>query len=424
LVLAAASTEVTAFTPLKIVQQQQQRASSSSSSTAIYDVHTVPKDDGSGISYSERSRPYRRDVFAYDDWVRHRSSERFAGRLGKLTKSGIVRSLSKEIGLIAGAAVFICVFNALLGGGYDDFSGVHHEALVEGFPVLKLPAMFFTLSSPALSLLLVFKTNTSYQRWDEARKNWGAIVNNSRTIMRQGSSWVHQANIPSEEKHRLMARLASAVWAFPRSMTRHTLSAAEDEEDYANDCRSNLREDLAEDLIAARHKPTRAMYELSCAINEFPLSDWRRVAMDEAATHLCDAMGSNERIFTSPVPRFYTRHTARFLEVWLLLMPLTLYNAFDYTWNHWGMIPATVIISFFLLGIEELGIQLEEPFTVLPCHKISNGIGLSAEEHVEWFLKDDKNYQDGNVNGINAALGQPVNGAANVAAANREFALL
>ena len=136
----------------------------------------------------------------------------------------------------------------------------------------------------------VFKTNTSYQRWDEARKNWGAIVNNSRTIMRQGAAWVHSADLPHEEKHRLMARLAAAVWCFPRSLARHLLSEQEDQEDYAADCRSNLRADLAEDLIKARHKPTRAMYELSCAINEFPLGDWRRVAMDSAATTLCDAM--------------------------------------------------------------------------------------------------------------------------------------
>jgi len=107
------------------------------------------------------------------------------------------------------------------------------------------------------------------------------------------------------------------------------------------------------------------------------------------------------------------------------------------------MIPATVIISFFLLGIEELGIQLEEPFryvasnqdwfvcqflrwspgslvlsspvcsfvlvcSVLPQHKITNGIGLSAEEHVEWMLKDDLNYREGRVNGVNAALGTPI----------------
>jgi ion channel-forming bestrophin family protein len=280
--------------------------------------------------------------------------------------------LAKEIVLTTSVATLVCAGNALLAAGYDDFSGVHHDPLLleslgwGPLPVLSLPAMFFTLSSPALSLLLVFKTNTSYQRWDEARKNWGAIVNNSRTIMRQGAAWVHESDLPREEKHRLVARLAAAVWCFPRSLTRHLLSAAEDEADYAADVRSNLRPDLAEDLIAARHKPTRAMYELSCAINEFPLSDWRRVAIDTAATALCDAMGSSERIFTSPVPRFYTRHTGRFLEVWLLLMPFTLYTSFDYTWNHWGMIPATVIISFFLLGIEELGIQLEEPFSLLP----------------------------------------------------------
>jgi predicted membrane chloride channel (bestrophin family) len=226
--------------------------------------------------------------------------------------------------------------------------------------------------------------------------------------MRQGAAWVHGADVPPEEKHRLMARLAAAVWAFPRSLTRHLLSELEDGDDYESDVRVNLRSDLAEDLVAARHKPTRALYELSCAINEFPLSDWRRVAMDTAATALCDAMGSSERIFTSPVPRFYTRHTARFLEVWLILMPLTLYNSFDYTWNHWAVIPAAVVIAFFLLGIEELGIQLEEPFSVLPQHKITNGIGLSAEEHVEWMLKDEENYHRGGVNAINAALGRDV----------------
>lgn len=44
-------------------------------------------------------------------------------------------------------------------------------------------------------------------------------------------------------------------------------------------------------------------------------------------------------------------------------------------------------------------------FSVLPQHKITNGIGLSAEEHVEWMLKDDINNREGRVNAINAALG-------------------
>ena len=124
------------------------------SRTEIRDVKDVPKDSGSGISYSERSRPYRRDVFTQEDWVRHRSSDRFVGNLVKLTRSGVVRSLFQEMGLIASTATFICVVNAFFAVGFTDFAGVHHEPLLSGFPVLQLPAAFFTLSSPALSLLL------------------------------------------------------------------------------------------------------------------------------------------------------------------------------------------------------------------------------------------------------------------------------
>jgi ion channel-forming bestrophin family protein len=47
-----------------------------------------------------------------------------------------------------------------------------------------------------------------------------------------------------------------------------------------------------------------------------------------------------------------------------------------------------MIIGFFLLGIEELAIQLEEPFSVLPLGKIASGIGLIAEENTAWCEED------------------------------------
>jgi ion channel-forming bestrophin family protein len=189
-------------------------------------------------------------------------------------------------------------------------------------------------------IYLVFKTNTSYKRWDEGRKNWGAIVNSSRTILRQGAAWIHDTTVnkdlTDEDRQKLMVRLEKAVWCFCRSVTRHLLSAKEDEADYAADCRHKLRPELAESLIAARHRPTRALYELSCAIAELPIDERRQISMDASVSILCDSMGSSERIFTSPVPRFFTRHTARFLEIWLFLAPLGLYDAFGNTWNHWG----------------------------------------------------------------------------------------
>lgn len=53
-------------------------------------------------------------------------------------------------------------------------------------------------------------------------------------------------------------------------------------------------------------------------------------------------------------------------------------------------VPVSIMISFFFLGIEELSIQLEEPFSILPLHNITEGIGESAEEHFEWNEKDSR----------------------------------
>jgi hypothetical protein len=132
-----------------------QSPTTSSTSTALNEVSSVPRDDGSGISYSERSRPYRRDLFNYDDWVQHRSSKRFIGRFKNLTKSGVSWALTDEVLLLAAVATFVCSFNAFLVVGYDDFANVHHDPLINfRLPVLSLPFMFFTLTSPALSLLL------------------------------------------------------------------------------------------------------------------------------------------------------------------------------------------------------------------------------------------------------------------------------
>lgn len=126
-----------------------------SSNTALH-VSTLPKKDPSGLSYGERSRPYRRTFYTQPDWEKHRSKRRFVGNLGNLFRSGVVRQLSDEVSLVAFVGFFVCVFNVLLVDGFDDFSNVHHEPLIEGFrfPLLKMPSEFFTFTSPALSLLL------------------------------------------------------------------------------------------------------------------------------------------------------------------------------------------------------------------------------------------------------------------------------
>ena len=93
-------------------------------------------------------------------------------------------------------------------------------------------------------------------------------------------------------------------------------------------------------------------------------------------------MGACERIFKTPIPLVYTRHTSRFVGFWLALLPLAIWGI-DNSWNHLASIPSTAVIAFFLLGIEELGLQIEEPFGILPMEAFCNGsIGAVLNEMV------------------------------------------
>jgi putative membrane protein len=300
-------------------------------------------------SYGEASRKFRRSYFGHSDWLNARRDGRYLYNFRTLFSSGVARQLFKEVSTVAYIATFLVAWNALLVVGYDDFSGVHHDPLASSvLPLLQLPSEPFTLSSPALGLLLVFRTNTSYQRWDEGRKAWGQIINNSRTCVRLGTTWADKEQDGSKEKLR---RLADAVWSFPRSLSFHMLGPLEDAAAFAQDVQNLNDKDFARDLLTVRHKPTRSLKEITEALGTINFkSIVYQAETEKSVTALCDALGACERIFTSPVPVFYTRHTARFLVSWLFLLPLALYAPFDFTWNHWAMIPTSLVISYFLLG--------------------------------------------------------------------------
>lgn len=189
-----------------------------------------------------------------------------------------------------------------------------------------------------------------------------------------------------------MKNLATATWEFPRALCRHLLSAEEDEQDFQNAMRERLSPEQAEAIIAVRHRPTKALFDLSTAVDALGLPFVKRIEIDKSIVVLTDQAGACERIFSSPVPLVYTRHTARFLSLWLLLLPFALYSPFKDTWNHVGMIPTAAAVSFFFFGIEELAVQLEEPFSILPMHAMTNGINLSCQEYRQWHTDSQDEY--------------------------------
>ena len=164
---------------------------------------------------------------------------------------------------------------------------------------------------------------------------WGVIVNNCRSIARKTSSWIMESDMPYEEKQKLLVRIADAVWAFPRAEQRHLLSGYEDEIQFQLDIRRKVHEPFASDVIRIiRHRPSFVLFELSCALNELPLDLFRRNQIDEAVSQLCDAMGECDRLYYSPIPKVYFRHSSRFLFLWLAFMPLALWEPLSVSLNH------------------------------------------------------------------------------------------
>ena len=192
------------------------------------------------------------------------------------------------------------------------------------------------------------------------------------------------APINPAERQYLLGQVSLMTWAFVRSMKRHLSPPDEDEDDYVAEIKARLTPDQADGIISAAHRPNRALYDLSVAIEKLPMHFVRRNAINTNLSIFEDTLGGSERLLSSPIPIFYSRHTARFVSVWLLLLPFALWEPFANSWNHSVMIPTTAFISVCLYGIEELATQLEEPFTILPMQGFCDKIGANCDEIVSW----------------------------------------
>jgi predicted membrane chloride channel (bestrophin family) len=195
--------------------------------------------------------------------------------------------------------------------------------------------------------------------------------------------------VTPEERQRDLDRVAACTWSFVRCMKRHLSPEDEDEEKFRIELYEKLPKEQAEMIIAAAHRPNRALQDLSYAIDNLPMHFMRKNEIHAAVTIFEDNLGSSERLLRSPIPLFYSRHTVRFLGVWLCLLPFALYKPFAGTWNHVGMVPAAAILAVFLFGIEELATQLEEPFTILPMQAFCDKIYNWCREIVSWAPGDN-----------------------------------
>mmetsp|Transcript_22851 Transcript_22851/g.43678 ORF Transcript_22851/g.43678 Transcript_22851/m.43678 type:complete len:482 (+) Transcript_22851:112-1557(+) len=343
--------------PLRAAVKSRHVARSVKTTTA----EISPAVTDSDREFREESRKRRRNVFGAPEWRRHRRVNRYVRHMYTMFNSNVIKGLIPPVaffGVLAAAYISLDMLLKAVGITWS----------------LTLPMTPFNTSASALSLLLVFRTNSSYSRWWEARMIWGGLLNRSRDFVRQGLTWFDPSKVA------LKAQLVRYMQAFAVALKVHLRP---DEEDMRAELAPVLNEKELELAMSKVHVPNHLLKMMANIVNQASLNPVLASRMDENITAFEDSLGKCERIFKTPIPLAYTRMTSRFLIIWLALLPMALYKEMG-----WGAVAAEALIAFMLLGIEDIGVQVEEPFSIISCEGICTSIVTNTNAMLETDASD------------------------------------
>ena len=244
-------------------------------------------------------------------------------------------------------------------------AAITHEFIVS-LTWSEVAATAYGLVGTSLGLLLVFRTNASYDRWWEGRKLWGTLVNTSRNLAR--SSLVHLRGDPER-----LTRILELVTAFPYA-AMHELRGIRLVPD-------KLHPQDQAAVAGAKHLPTaistRITYHLNEARRAGVLTDMVFVTLDANCQTQIDVIGACERIHKTPLPFAYVVHLRRALVMYCGALPFAFVSRFG-----WATALVTFMVAYILLGIEAIGVEIEDPFggdeNDLPLDRICENIEKSV----------------------------------------------
>ena len=238
----------------------------------------------------------------------------------------------------------------------------------------------FSLIGLALSIFLGFRNNACYDRWWEARKLWGRLINTSRSLTRQ-ILILPATNSPDPAFTFFQREAIRRVAAYAYALKAHLRKTADPE----NLERLLPPDDLAE-FRSSSNPPFWLTTELGHRFHDAHRRGWldtyHLAVLDKTLTDLTDIQGGCERIKNTPVPLSYTVLTHRIVGLYCMCLPLGVVSDIGiYT-------PVvTLIVSFAFLGLDGVGTQLEDPFEEdpndLPLAQISRMIEINVRETID-----------------------------------------
>ena len=242
--------------------------------------------------------------------------------------------------------------------------GLGNDSLVMNLPVMH------SLLGFAISMLLVFRTNTAYDRWWEGRKLWGQLVNASRNLAVK-----LDALLPEDKVAR--AFFAKLIPFFAHELRLHLQQE-----------KTRLELDSAPHpeipgFDRGKHVPmqiTQLMTErVRRMLKEGTISGEQLLIIDRELAQLMDICGACERIKNTPIPYSYSSFLKKFIVVYVLTLPFGL--AFTLGWI---AIPVVMFVFYVMASLELIAEGIEDPFGTdpndLPMERLANTIKGNVHE--------------------------------------------
>jgi ion channel-forming bestrophin family protein len=237
---------------------------------------------------------------------------------------------------------------------------------------------FLSILGIILGLLLVFRTNTAYDRWWEGRRLWGQLVNVSR-----GLAHALDAQLPQTDEAR-RTQYASLLGTFPGALAMHLRLPREIARDGTvtdGKRRKGASAPVTVAVAPGTSEPNRLVQSMHRAvmtdIDAGVLPTEARIALQPLLSAFDDITGACERIRNTPIPFSYSSYIKQFVVLYALVMPFGLVQEFGY-----GTVIASMFTFFATMGLELLAGEIEEPFGTdrndLPLDQIAGRINTDV----------------------------------------------
>jgi len=237
---------------------------------------------------------------------------------------------------------------------------------------LAIPVYTITILSTALAIFLGFNNNQAYDRWWEARKIWGLLVNYSRAWARQVITFFdfHHSDLANQQAKNLQKRMVDRHAAFVHALriflrSKHTYNRnrkefIEGSNDY-QELAHLLEADEFTEFVKKDNPPNFLIQQqgkdLKFAQDNGWINDFRFMQLDQTLTEFNNIQGRSERIKNTPMPRNYGYFARIFVFIHATILPFVLVQALD-----WMMIPISFLISFVFLALDIIGERTQDPF--------------------------------------------------------------